>query len=184
MNSMLINLIFFASAIVLAHGRDISECDSLSRSVMHMIGSHNETVLEYIQQNCPSEDIVRHILYVTSAQTAGGLDVIYPNGQKEYRIYNEQKEEQANWLAEANAKVAEYYFELVNIVRVGPSETATGKAIEYPSSSAIDELLNEVDRDNKSDGSVESLLWTQNDNEGVVKVVDMLNSMVSSRASF
>lgn len=180
MNSILISLAIFASVAGLAHSNDLSHCELLSQSVNNMSGRKNTALIAYMDQNCPSEDLVRHMIYVKNAGHQGGLDIIFKTGKKQYRIYTEQKEEQAKWLAEAEAKVKEYYCQVEKLFK-SPKTAEIGGVIEYPSTSAIDQLLQEVDKDNRNDGSHEFYLWSHGQNEAASNVKFMLDSLMNPR---
>lgn len=175
MNSILFNLAMLALMLVVAHANDnISNCDGLSQNLakhgQEIWPSKLEVALEYVKKNFPSQNIISHIGYVKRA-------LKQPDGlapKKNYRIDRELKDEQAAWLAKAEEKVSDYYFELASIL--DKPEKLTGEAIEYPSSESIDSLLKEVDEND--DGSLSKnpwgYFWTHNTDRGVVKFLEVM----------
>lgn len=139
MKSILINLALVASALILVHGKELSDCDNLSQS----LASNNQTLVGFIQDNCPTKSLLRYIGYVNIALYT--LDGAGP--YEHYAIDHEKKDEQAIWVAQAEAQVSKYWTELAKMIF--SSQVATGESIEYPSSDSIDHLLKEVDEDNQ-----------------------------------
>lgn len=146
MNSILIQLVFIASTLVLVQCKDISECDAISQNTAGLANDYwptkASTIVEFINENCPTSDFLRHLGYVKlSLEEKGGAG----GPDKHYRIDTEQREERTAWLAEAERKVSQYWSELADFIASG----LKGEAIEYPSTSNIESLLNEVDEDDK-----------------------------------
>lgn len=176
MKSILINLIFIASTLVLVQcDRDVSECDAISEIFRYWPCENHETIVEFISRNCPTVDFIRHIVYIKlSLEEKGDL------GDKHNRIDTEHKEEQAAWLKETELKVSEYYSQLADLADSKPRSVAnTVKIIEYPKSTIIDSLLKEVDEDNHFTESAKehfSLYYLDyyNGMEGVQKVMAIL----------
>lgn len=184
MNFVLISLVVLASMLMVAYGDDdLHHCDAMSQS-FGVLGARFwpnkiKAALEYIKENCPSQDLLTHIGYVKQAQQQqGGFAP-----KRQYKIDLELKHEQTRWLEAAEDKVSDYFFELAEIL--DEPEKLTGEAIEYPSSEAIDHLLKEVDEDD--DGSFKNVtmtyFWSHTMDPGIVKLLYVMHKAQEHKKS-
>lgn len=177
MNSILFNVAMVASMliVIVQANDDISHCDAMSKNFAEMgmaiWPEKYEAAMEYVKNNCPSQDILRHIGYIQLAQQ----QFKSPANKRNYKIYSELRSEQAAWLDESEVKVSDYFYELATIL--DDPNTVTGEQIHYPSSAAIDSLLKEVDENN--DGSLNNkglgYFWAHSSDRGIVKFLYVMH---------
>lgn len=180
MNSILVNLAIIASMLVVAcHANDLSDCEILSQNLAHyMKEKQMDKGVAFIENNCPSKVLLTHILWVKVANSPKPDSLVERSPGKQYRLANEKKKEQTQWLKTAESKVSNYYATLADIATKA-KRAPSGKVFEYPSSSAIDDLLEEVDADNfeSIDRMGMDYFWTHSDDENIMKFLKVAGSL-------
>lgn len=157
-----------ATLMVCRRYKEFSGCDKISKKILKVLPywpDKAEAALEYVKQNGPSAELERHMGFVHGAQ-------VYYGGrapEEKLKIVTELREEQQDWLDEAERKVSEFYLELASILE--EPDKVTGKKIQYPSSVAIDSLLKEADENNGGSLSCNDMdyLWKDSLHWGIIK---------------